>query len=129
MGYSLQKGKLNRIKVGQKVRAKPSLVDWFASHLSWSYGRKPIDASAYGIAQNEIGVQDLGKVYAWSGAKLGKEMPVGVVEYYGQRDNDQGIDRNNVFVTFTFKTQLGSIIDKIYVNEKDLVVIRKKKSK
>ena len=48
------KGKLNKLKVGQRVRAKPSLVDWFSNHLSWSYGRCLPGDESYSKGEKEI---------------------------------------------------------------------------
>ena len=30
-----KKGKKNKLRVGDKVRAKPSWVDWHSSHIAW----------------------------------------------------------------------------------------------
>lgn len=120
------KGKRNKLKLGDRVKAKQSLVDWCSSHLSWSYGRKTNDP-AYSKDEKEISVEDLSSVYLWSLAKLGNKMPRGAVDHYGASDNDEGVDRNNVYINFTFKTELGNMEYGAYVHEKDLELVKRKK--
>ena len=123
------KGKKNKLKIGQKVKAKQNLVDWFSSHFSWSYGKKIQNDDSYGEGEKEIGTEDLPKLYIWSWAKLSRKSPVGVVMHYGAEDNDEGIDRKNVCVEFTLRTGFGNIVDGVYVYEKDLVAVKKTKSR
>jgi hypothetical protein len=124
--YNGIKGKKNRLELNQKVRAKQSLVDWISEHLSWSYGRH-VQESAYSPGEKEIPLESLRDVYLWALAKLSGNNPVGSIEGYGSRDNDEGVDRNNVFVNFTFNTELGKIQYMTFVREKDLIKIVKKK--
>ena len=121
------KGKYNRLKIGQKVRAKKELIDWHASHLCWSYSRLMNGTDGYMDGDREIEVADLPKVYVWSFAKLSKKIPTGVVKHYGAGDNDDGVDRKNVWVEFTFKTELGAIPYGTYVSEKDVTLNKKRK--
>jgi hypothetical protein len=120
------KGKKNKLKIGQKVRALPSLVKWHASHLSWSLGLAITEDGAYDKGQREIPLESMENVYVWSGAYLSGKMPTGVVDRYGAPDNDDGIDRNNVYVEFTFKTGLGNIKYGTYVHERDVTLATKK---
>jgi hypothetical protein len=125
-GPDLKKGKKNKLKVGQKVVAKQRLVDWTASHLCWCVGKLVKDDSAYDKGQTEIPLESLDYVYMWSGAKLSGKMPTGVVTHYGMADNDDRIDRKNVYIEFTFKTGLGNLKYGCYVHEKDLELIKAK---
>lgn len=124
-----KKGKKNKLKVGQKVRARSSLVDWYSSHLVWSYSRAPKNSDGYTDGEKEIDVSDLPKIYAWARARLMNKMPVGVVTHYGAHDNDDKIDRKNVGVVFTFKTEMGNITYNTYVQEKDLETVVKRGKK
>ena len=33
-------GKGNTLRVGDEVEVKPSMIEWYASHLSWCYGQR-----------------------------------------------------------------------------------------
>lgn len=124
------KGRLNKLKVGQRVRAKPSLVDWFSSHLCFSYSRCLPSDEGYNKGEREIAVEDLDMIYVWSRAKLSGKMPTGVVSHYGGEDlNEDGkeyANRKCVWVDFTFRTELGYIKDGTYVSERDLELVKKK---
>ena len=125
-----KKSKSNRLKVGQKVRAKNSLVNWHATNLTWSYGI-PANDPGYDKDDNEIGPEDLPQVYAWAGALISGKMPKGTVTHYGAKDWDNKllchVDRKCVWVEFKFKTELGTITNGVYVSEEDLEPIKKKK--
>jgi len=121
------KGKKNKFNVDQKVMAKQSLIDWHSSYLCWSYGRKAPENAGYGEGEKEIDVEDLPKVYIWSLYRLSGKTLSGVVSHYGARDNEEGVDRKNVWVIFTFKTELGNIKYGTYVHEKDLMRVKKAK--
>lgn len=128
MGFGkFPKGKKNRISVDNKVLAKQSLVDWHASHLSWSYGRLVENDNAYGKEEKEISLQDLPSVYFWVYAKVNNKIPVGRVLGFGDIDNNKGIDRNCVYVEFELKTEFGNIVETIYVDEDN--ISKKKKNK
>ena len=124
------KGKKNRLKVGQKVVARPKLVDWNASHLSWCAGKPVRGDSSYNDGQLEIGPEELSFVYIWTNAKLSGKMPVGVVTHYGADDdtkNSKGekiVGRKNVFVEFKVRTSFGNLKYGCYVPETDLVLLK-----
>jgi hypothetical protein len=124
-------GKKNKLKVGQKVRALPQLVDWFASHLTWSYGKKASGKDGYGEGEREIRVEDLPQVYVWIHSKLSKKMPIGIVSHFGNSDYSQKsgkplAGRKCVWIDFKFKTELGEATYGTYVSERDLVLVKKK---
>ena len=123
------RGKKNRVKIGQLVTAKKSIVDWYTDHLSWSYGRPPLDPSGYSPDQREIHAQDLPSVYFWVLVRLSGKMPTGVVTGYGARDNGDGVDRNNLWVDFVFETELGKFVEPTCVEEKSVVLVKSKSRK
>lgn len=120
----LTKGKKNKLKVGQKVKAKPSLIHWHATHLCWSLSTPAPNNSGYDKNDREIEEDNLKDVYVWSRAKLSGEMPFGIVSHYGSEDE---FGKKPVWVEFTFKTELGNIPLGTYVEEKYLVLTSKKK--
>ena len=122
------KGKRNKIRIGQKVRAKKSLIDWYAHRLYWLFGRVT-DNEAYTKGEMEVSQQDLDKIYALTWAKLGNKTPSGVVAHYGCPDNDDGVDRKNLWVNFIFKTELGDIEYGTYIHEENVVALSKRKKK
>lgn len=131
MGFNRNpKGKLNKLKVGQKVQAKPSLVDWYANHLTFCYGKR-VSPDDSGSDEKEIPSESLEKVFIWSRAKLGNLMPKGAVSHFGSEDwsdkLQRHINRKCVWVDFTFFTELGIIKEGIYVSEKNVVALPKKK--
>ncbi len=117
------KGKKNQMKIGDKVRAKSTWVDWHASNIAWLFCA-PNDKG-----EKEIRNENLSEVYFLLNAKLGNKRPTGVISRYGCFDNDDDIDRKNVFVTFTLDTEFGDVQYSCYVHEKDVEVIKKAKSK
>jgi hypothetical protein len=119
-----KRGKRNKFKITDKVRAKQTWVDWHSSHIAWLFAAKVEDSD-----EREIREQDLPSVYFLCNAKLGRKMPTGVVSRYGADDNDDNISRKNVYVTFTLDTELGDIQYSTYVAEKDLELIKKAKSR
>ena len=123
-----KKGRDNRFKIGQKVRAKPYLVDWNASHLAFCYGRKPKDGG-YHPEEKELHLEDLWKVYLWTRAYLTQEMPIGKVIGYGSLDGSDKPYHKNLFVKFTFETEIKSNTYDTFVAEKDLVAVRSKSRK
>ena len=118
-----KKGKKNKLKVGDKVRAKKTWVDWHSSNIAWLFAALREDG------EREIREQDLSQVYFLCSAKLSGKMPTGVISRYGADDNDDNISRKNVYVTFTLNTELGDIQYSCYVAEKDLELIKKAKSR
>lgn len=115
-----EKGKLNRLKVGQKVRVKQRLVDWEVKHSPDMCAIGPGTPNAW------FKEDSVPKVYSWMHAQLTGKLPEGVITHYGARDNDRGIERKCVYVSLTFKTGAGKIVFGTYVNEKDLTILRKK---
>ena len=122
------KGKLNKLNIKDKVKAKPSLIDWYATHLAWSYGKKTYQVG-YGENEKEIHEEDLSKIYLWTKAKLFNEILTGTVAHYGSRDNDNRIDRKTVYVVFSIKTKNGKLSHGSYVEEKNLTKIKNKAKK
>lgn len=120
----LVKGKKNRLKVGQKVKAKLSLAKYYVQHVVESYG-----VHMEGHSGKEIREQDLPEIYAWIGAHISKTVPVGVVKHYGCEetgaDNKQ-TGRKFVAVEFIFNTGLGPFEYGTYVSEKDLAAVKTK---
>ena len=114
------RGKKNKLNIGDKVRAKPQWAEWHCKYLSWSFGKRVSGDLSYCEGEKEIPLEDMDKVYAFTNAYLGGKMPLGIVSHYGARDNDNKVDRKNVYVNFTFDTELGKIEYGCYVNEKDL---------
>jgi hypothetical protein len=118
------KGKKNRFKVGQKVKAKLNLAKEHVEHLVSFYGVK--------FGENigkEIREQDLEEVYNWIGSYLSKNPPVGVVSSYGEHEMDEDYafnDKKFVWVEFKFKSgfKLGT-----YVSEKYLTAVKTKSRK
>ena len=127
------KGRLNKIKIGQKVKARQRLVDWYSSHLVWGFGHPVNDDPSYVSGEKEIRNESLARVYSWTLAKLSGKMPTGIVTHYGadgdwddkKKENIRG--RKCVWVEFTFKTELGDLNYGSYVSEKDLEAIKNKK--
>lgn len=128
-GSDKVKGKKNKLKIGQKVRAKKDLVDWYSSHFCWSYDKKILNDRSYCEGEKEICLENLPALYIWSWAKLSGQMPEGVITHYGADDNNEGINRKNVWIVFTLKSGFGYVTDGCYVSEKSLVSIKKPKSR
>lgn len=125
MFTDIKKSKHNRFKVGQKVKAKPALVNWYSTHLCWTFGSTaPKGDRAYSENEKEIQLKDLRDVYAWIDARLSARMPMGTVSHYGSKEDDS--NRLNVYVSFKFKTRLGIITYGTYVQEKDLWLVKTK---
>lgn len=118
-----QKGKLNKFKIGQVVKAKQALVDWIANHLVWLYSTQVKNDSQ----EREFLSENMEYVYIWLDAQLRGYLPVGKVCGYGAKDNDDNIDRNNLQIIFTFRTKLGNIEYSTFVHEKDLILVKKSK--
>jgi len=118
----------NKYRIGQKVKAKLSLVDWLSSHFCWSYGKLMDNDLSYSKGEKEIGQEDLYTLYVWSRAKLGNKMPTGVVRTYGADEYKNGLKskakRKFVWVDFKFNTELGQIVSGHYVSEKDLETVK-----
>lgn len=119
-----KKGKKNKLKIGQKVKALPNLVDWHARRLSWSYGKKVSDDQSYNEGEKEISLENLRDVYFWTFSYLSGKMPKGVIDHYGSEGNDDGIDRKSVWVVFTLKTKFGKIVHETFVDEKNLEAVK-----
>lgn len=123
-------GNLNKLKIGQKVRATPRLVDWFSSHFSWAYGSTPPENTGYCEGEKEIRVENMNSLFIWSWAKLSGKMPTGVVTHYGAEDWDEKskkhVNRKCVWVVFTLRTGFGNVTNGTYVSELDLVALPKK---
>lgn len=122
----LVKGKKNRLKVAQRVRAKQKVVDWHSSHLTWCYGRVPLIPGEYSPGEKELHVEDLDEVLFWATVKLSEKMPEGLVSHYGSHEDGER-ERKYVFVNFIIKTTIGILTVGTYVEEKDLTLVRKKK--
>lgn len=130
---SNKKSRFNKIKVGRTVQAKPRLVEWYVTHLCWSYGMQ-VDSpksNGYDEKEKELPLDSLRDVYIWVSAKLTGKMPIGLVSHYGANDFSsklkRGISAKCVWVDFTFKTEFGDHVLGLYVSEKDLVLVKEKK--
>jgi hypothetical protein len=102
--------KKNRLKVGQKVKAKLGLAEDNVKNLVLYYG-----------VGGKILERHLPEIYAWIGAHLSKTGPMGIIKHYGTEDN--------VFVEFVFDTELGPFEYGTYVSEKDLTVVKTKRKR
>ncbi len=122
------KGSKNKLLLNEKVQATPDLVNWYARHLCWSFGTPVKGDTAYNPGEKEIQISDLCKVYVWALAQISGKCPKGVVGHYGADDSSNS-DRKNVWVRFTFPTELGPIRYDCYVNEKDLKSLKRKRKK
>jgi hypothetical protein len=123
------KGKKNKLKIGDTVRAKPSWVDWHSSRISWLFGKRVENDGSYLENEKEIPLESLSEAHFLTYSKLSGKMPTGIISRYGADDNDDNISRKNVYVTFTLNTELGDIQYSCYVAEKDLELIKKAKSR
>jgi len=124
-----KKGKRNKLRVGDKVRAKQTWVDWHSSRISWLFGKRVENDGSYLKNEKEIPLESLSEAHFLTYSKLSGKMPTGVISRYGADDNDDNISRKNVYVTFTLDTELGDIQYSCYVAEKDLELIKKAKSR
>ncbi len=125
-------GKLNKTKVGQKVRTKHRFIDWHSKHLVWCYGRK-IEGAQY-FPNVEIQEQDLESVYFILHSKLSGKMPTGTIGSFGSEDSDDNTGKvirglKYVWVSFKLKTDIGAFNFGTYCSERDLVRITKRKKK
>lgn len=122
------KGKTNKLLLNEKVQATPEMVDWYSRHISWCFGTPVKGDSAYNKGEKEIAISDFAKVYVWLLAKLSGKLPKGVVSHYGSEEDDVRT-RKNVYVKFTFETELGPIRYDCYVTEKELKSLKRKRKK
>ena len=113
------------MNIGDRVKAKASWVDWHAKNIASLFAVRVGDGSG----EREIRTENLNEVYFICYSKLGNIQPFGLITHYGAHDNDDNVDRKNVHVTFSINTYLGRIQYSSYVNEKDLEVVKKSKSK
>jgi hypothetical protein len=112
-----KKGKKNKLKVEDKVQAKPELVKWYVEHLN-ELNLVP--------GHTELMEKDYGDVANWLSHYLTKKMPVGKVLAYGAADIEpskedpnkwvDAKDLNNVYVEF--KMRYGKY--RTYVSERSL---------
>jgi hypothetical protein len=112
------KGRNNRFKVGQKVKAKLALAKDHVEHL----------VSYYNV-NNEIREKDLEEISNWIRSYLSKNPPVGVVAFYGDQereDNHAFTNRKFVWVEFKFR---GGFKVGTFVSEKDLTAVKTKSRK
>ena len=126
------KSKTNKLKIGQRVRALEPLVDWQSRHLVWCYARPADGLDGYSKGDKEIGISDLAKVYMWVEAKLSGKLPNGIVKSYGSEETyeekGKSVRRKCVWVVFTFETGLGPLQYGLYVNEKNIKSIDRRKN-
>ena len=121
-----KKGKDNKLKPGNVVMAKPRLVEWHATHLTWCYGKHVKDDKSYSEGEKEIDPENIKTVLAWTHAHTTARMPLGIVTHYGSHDgtekgkDQQGLDRKCVWVEFVFKVGSLRIRYGTYCNEQDL---------
>lgn len=125
--YSDKRGKRNKLKIGDKVISTKEDVDWNASHLCWSFGRDASSKEGYSEGEREFGIEDLRIVGSHIWYMLSNKQPRGTVLGFGAKDNDNGIDRNNVYVEFDFKTPFGNFKYGAYKHERKHVVKLEKK--
>lgn len=109
------------MKIGDIVKAKPKWVDWHSKNIVFCF------SVANGTVERKIEKRYFSQIYFILNAKLGNKRPTGIIGHYGTSDNDRHIDRNNVYVTFTLKTEVGEVKYSCYVSEKDLNFVRKSK--
>jgi hypothetical protein len=121
------KGKKNRLLLGEKVQATPEMVDWYARHFVWSYGAPAPEGQGYSKGEKEIRFQDLASVYVWSLARISGKCPRGITKHYGAEADEPG--KKCIWVEFTFKTELGDIAYRTYVDEKNLKSLKRKRKK
>lgn len=112
--------KKNKLKLGQKVKARQSLVDWNVNHLCWSYGKLVENEDGREKGERDIREQDLSHVYFWTWCKLSKKLPTGTVQCIGSKIDDLYC----WYVEFTINTDLGKISRSACVEEKDLVAVK-----
>ncbi len=122
-------GKKNKLRVGNKVKAKPELIDWHVKHLSWCFGSTHELDNAYSKGEKEIKEENFGQVYLILKAKLSGEMPFGTVTHFGSMDtcDDTGKlieGRKCVWVKFKTKTKFGTFNYQAYFSESQLVKVK-----
>lgn len=122
MNIDIKKGKKNKLKIGDKVKAKQSLVDYQTSHICTSYS-VPGENSYDRIIHKD----HFQAIYLWLRAKLTGEMPVGTVEHYGMDGDGKERGLKCVYIRFKVKTDIGTLVDDMYFGENDLEKIKTKK--
>jgi len=122
--------KKNKFKMGDRVKALPSLVDWHSSHLVWSYARV-VEGEHREKDERDITEESLPILYFWIWCKLFNRMPRGVVTGFGEEDDKDGEKSGIrcVWVEFHIFTEFGKVEYSTYVEEKDLVAVKKKVNK
>lgn len=122
------RGKSNRLGIGQKVKAKSSLVDWYCRHLSWCYSIKAPENAGYQLGEKEIPLNSVKLIYAWTHAHLSNKPITGKVRGYGAFDVSEKTNkvtkRKCVLVDFRIKTEIGVAKFSIFAHEKDLLAIK-----
>jgi hypothetical protein len=118
------KRKNNKLKIGDRVQARPELVGWYVSHMNenWKVG-----------GATEIKPDAYADVAGWLSAHLTEKMPVGKVVGYGSRaagpiNNGDPASKwveldNESCVRIDFKLRYGKY--STYVHERDVKKVKK----
>jgi hypothetical protein len=119
-------GKKNKLKVGQKVKPRAKLVNWYCGNFTFMYGKMQARfQSDFDVVK--IGLEDVDKIFFWTWLKKSNNKAVGVIGHYGAHDNDDHVDRLNIWVDFKIKTDLGEFTYGTYVHENDVYPVKGKK--